>query len=232
MNISPPSYIFFSNDQHAENDEHSDVTSLSGCVIEPWSNPDPVLAEMKLHMINQEAKLELLASKLSQCQVKNEILQAENAQLVNELVDAKTSRNTNQDPPEESAEASDTLETENMRLQVVTVIMRRSFQTYIKKNRSNLKDLQRKNTALQLWQKQQRSQPCSSCVLTKVSSSDSMTAKTYQEEELEQPKRIDRSQRAGSTLVTWITVKEGSRVPKGIVRRASTMSYTTQPQSV
>lgn len=72
---------------------------------------------MKLKIARQEEKLDMLSSKLSQCQVENEILQSENATLVNELASSSSSS-----PP-------------TNRLQVINSVMRKSFKKYITDSR-------------------------------------------------------------------------------------------------
>ena len=139
-NIIHPSTVCFSYDQ--ERDDHSELTVDNAIVHQkestrgiklgadpyfyhsldrsrhplPGNSHQQELYEMKLKIAIQEEKLDMLSSKLSQCQVENELLQSENATLVNELASSSSSSPANH-------------------LQVINSVMRKSFKKYITDSR-------------------------------------------------------------------------------------------------
>jgi hypothetical protein len=162
---------------------------------------DRELIKLKLQIARQQEHVDIIASKLSKCEVENEVLQSEKATLVDELA-----RETHELPPtaprgggwlfSKSSSANNLgsmqmlvdnnakLMMENARVQVLVDIMRKSFQTYIKDSRrtserdqQTIKALQQENELLQQQQQQQlyssRKLPSANDLTAKASSLES-----------------------------------------------------------
>lgn len=109
-------------------------------------NGNDELAEIRMHLVRNQEKIDMLLSKLNQCEVHIEALKAERSALVNELA----APSVKVLPPEELlSKAGDDgvgggdsmrdtnakLMVENSRLQLAVDIMRKSFYSYIKDRR-------------------------------------------------------------------------------------------------
>lgn len=104
------------------------------------------LLELRMQIIRQQEKLDILSSKLSQSGDENEALRAEKKVLVNELhaiqeksISTPSCCFSNTDNDGESmltsAPTNAKLMADNSRLQVVTNVLRKSFQSHIKESR-------------------------------------------------------------------------------------------------
>lgn len=120
------------------------------------SNPSQTenneLLELKLRILRQQERLDILASKLSQCEVENELLEAEKAVLVNELAPyfkhdeqatanvesncfSKTIEHVNVGSLQLPLGINTKLVADHARLQMLTDIMRKSFQSHMTDSR-------------------------------------------------------------------------------------------------
>lgn len=215
-----PSFIQFSiEDRHQETDDRSELTG--SCYSDDLSREDEFgikcaadpyyyhtlchdshsflpekqeLLKLQLQISRQQEKIDILSSKLSECETENEVLKAENKALLDALPlaaqEETTKRaelplleangnNDNAGPLKMLVDLNANLTTENARLQAIVGITRKSFKSHINESRlysnkckQTIKDLQRGNGELP----QQRGPPCA-CKLFKRSLS-SHTAET------------------------------------------------------
>ena len=101
MNTLPPSTIYCSFDQEDEHDDYqSEVTwredeyasqpDVFGIELPDQDPYKQQLIDLKYQIAKQRLMLDMLSSKLTQCQVENECLRAKNTQLSDDLASAAT----------------------------------------------------------------------------------------------------------------------------------------------
>ena len=118
-----PSSIYFYPEDHANNDDCSEITEpllvvdRSNSARHFMTAEQQEILELKQQLARQQQKINSLEVKLIQCQLEKEELEASNAVLIEEATDAQM--------PTDAQQAK--LLRENARLQVVSDIMRKTF---------------------------------------------------------------------------------------------------------
>ena len=150
MPISPPSSIcFYSRQEKDIGDDHSELTLDSGEYItsqvvpldfklsadpyfyytmderngNPTKDKDQEIMQLKMQIARQQERIEELSSNLQNAECENELLKAENGQLVNELTLPTMETNSISSKKNHSHQ------------QVLFDVMRKSFKNYIKDHR-------------------------------------------------------------------------------------------------
>ena len=225
MPISPPSSIcFYSRPEKDIGDVHSELTLDSGEYItsqvvpldfklsadpyfyytmderngNPTKDKDQEIMQLKMQIARQQERIEELSSNLQNAECENELLKAENGQLVNELTLPTMETNSISSKKNHSHQ------------QVLFDVMRKSFKNYIKDHRQETrKDNNKSDNSRQMNEDDIYQQsPLLHKVPTKISFSES-TAKTMdlsessQEESHQQYNGLGISHRSGSTLTTY-----------------------------
>ena len=161
----------------------------------PTKDKDQEIMHLKMQIARQQERIEKLSSDLQDAHCENELLNAENAQLINELTL----------PTMETNPISSTKNHSHQ--QVLFDVMRKSFKNYIKDHRQETRKDNKANNLRQTNEDIYQQSPLLHKVPTKISFSES-TAKTMdlsessQEESHQQYNGLGISHRSGSTLTT------------------------------
>ena len=162
----------------------------------PTKDKDQEIMHLKMQIARQQERIEKLSSDLQDAHCENELLNAENAQLINELTL----------PTMETNPISSTKNHSHQ--QVLFDVMRKSFKNYIKDHRQETRKDNKANNLRQTNEDIYQQSPLLHKVPTKISFSES-TAKTMdlsessQEESHQQYNGLGISHRSGSTLTTY-----------------------------
>mmetsp|Transcript_17315 Transcript_17315/g.31290 ORF Transcript_17315/g.31290 Transcript_17315/m.31290 type:complete len:357 (-) Transcript_17315:99-1169(-) len=240
---SPPSSVCFSttddDDQGQENDDHSECTRA--CCDDDISPPrakDQDQLDLKLRILRQQEKLDLVLSKLSKFEAENETLNAENTALVDKLAHsnskhsisrstwfskADNNSNNNGGSMQLLLDTNAKLMMDNARLQVMVGTLKRSFQSYIEDNRRDhdkekqmmkIKALQLENNLLHRRLSLDKNSKLSSSEHTSQTFLDSFLAENDEEDLLhnsDQPSTQDNIQRDSfQSLIPDLEFKSGT----------------------